>query len=164
MVNLLNITALAGAATLVKIFDSKNQVFNLAGNIGVNGVPIFTYAVIPGAAEEDWFIVPQATAGTFTIQSAGQPAFFVSYGTADSRALLGGRSQVVAGSKLPVVFKMQTVGTGPSVKLIDSTTGMAVTSWLNPDPGVWADVGTPLTMEGVVPKSRAQSFTIALSH
>jgi hypothetical protein len=44
MVNFLhNITALAGAATLVKIFDNKNQLVNLAGNVGVNGVAIFTY-------------------------------------------------------------------------------------------------------------------------
>ncbi|KAJ6585727.1 hypothetical protein B0H19DRAFT_1228038 [Mycena capillaripes] len=164
MVNFLhNITALAGAATLVKIFDSKNQLVNLAGNVGIDGVAIFTFPETPGAPNEDWFIIPQATAGTFTIQSVGQPNFFVSYATAATKAIQGDRSQVVASSTLPTVFKMQLVGSGPAVNLIDSTTGSVMTSWINPDPGVWGDPATPLTMEGHnVPPSHVQSFTITL--
>ncbi|KAJ7911907.1 hypothetical protein B0H13DRAFT_1875380 [Mycena leptocephala] len=131
MVNFLhNITALAGAATLVKIFDNKNQLVNLAGNVGVNGVVIFTYPETAGAPNEDWFLIPQANS-TFTLQSVGQPAFFVSSATAATKAIQGDRSQVVASSTFPTVFRMQTVGTGPAANtpgLIDSTTGSVMTA------------------------------------
>jgi hypothetical protein len=51
MVNFLhNITALAGAATLVKIFDFKNQVINLSGT---NGVTVISFPETPGADNED---------------------------------------------------------------------------------------------------------------
>jgi hypothetical protein len=54
MVNFLhNVTALAGAATLRKIFDFKKQVVNLFGNLGANEAPITSFPETPGAANED---------------------------------------------------------------------------------------------------------------
>ncbi|KAJ7918440.1 hypothetical protein B0H13DRAFT_2269147 [Mycena leptocephala] len=160
MVNFLhNITALAGAATLVKIFDFKNQVINLSGT---NGVTVISFPETPGADNEDWFIVPQVTAGTFTIQSVSSPSLFISYVDAVNQG--PGHSQAIASSTLPTVFTMETVGSGPAVNLKDTVTNFVLTSWVNPDPVTWADPTTPITMEGFqMPKSFMQSFTITLS-
>jgi len=164
MVNFLhNITALAGAATLVKIFDFNNQVLNLAGAVGLNGVAIMGFPEVAGAANEDWFIVPQAAVGTFTIQSVTAPSFFLSYASSASKALQGQHSQVVASTTLPTVFKMETVGSGPAVNLIDSNSGFALTSWINPD-DAWTDPSTPITMETFqMPESFMQSFKVTPS-
>ncbi|KAF7342086.1 hypothetical protein MVEN_01795900 [Mycena venus] len=163
MVNFLhNITALAGAATLVKIFDFKNQVVNLSGDNDADGTAIVSFPETPGASNEDWFIIPQADAATFTLQSVGQPSFFVSYAGAATQAF--SHSQAVASSSLPTVFKMEIVGNGPVVNLIDSATNSVLTSWVNADPATWSDPTTPITMENFqMPKSFMQSFTITLS-
>ncbi|KAJ7875653.1 hypothetical protein B0H13DRAFT_1894023 [Mycena leptocephala] len=164
MVNFLhNITALAGAATLVKIFDNKNQLVNLAGNVGVNGVAIFTYPETAGAPNEDvrllWFLIPQENS-TFTLQTVGRPAIFASYATAATKAIQGDRSQVVASSTSPLCSECKRLAPD---RRSNSTTGSVMTAWVNPDPGVWDDAATPLTMEGHNgPPSKVQSFTITL--
>ncbi|KAK7001812.1 hypothetical protein R3P38DRAFT_3404854 [Favolaschia claudopus] len=157
MVNFLhNITALAGVATLVNIADFKSQLINLSGSGGAVGTPIISFPRTAGAENQD------ATDGsTFTIQSLAQPALFVSYAT-----VLGGAGTTIhsqtAGSTLnPIVFKMQTVNSGPAVNLIDTATGHALTSWVNPDPVTWSDPTTPITLENLnSPLSFMQSFTV----
>ncbi|KAJ6510302.1 hypothetical protein C8R47DRAFT_1065458 [Mycena vitilis] len=129
MVNFLhNITALAGAAALCKIFDFKHQAVNLAFNDGMDAVPIISFPETPGAPNED---------------SVAQPPFFVSQAGA-AAGFSGHYSQAVASNTLPTVFTMQAVNGGPAVNLIDSVTGLALTSWVNPDPTTWADPTTPV--------------------
>ncbi|KAF7326749.1 hypothetical protein MVEN_02593900 [Mycena venus] len=161
MVNFLhNITVLAGAATVCRIFDYKNDVMGLTGGLGEDGIAIGTG---PGSATtQEWLIIPQATAGTFTLQSVGQPAAFVSYAAAVIK--VPGHSQTVASGDLPTVFKMVAVAGGPTVNLIDTATNAALTAWANPDPATSTIKGTPLTMEALnVPQSFMQGFTVALS-
>ncbi|KAJ7482661.1 hypothetical protein FB451DRAFT_1364600 [Mycena latifolia] len=155
MVNFLhNITVLAGAATVCRIFDFKNGVVSLAGGLGEDGIAIGTGPL--------WWIIPQATAGTFTLQNVGQPAVFVSYAAAARK--VPGHSQTVASGDLPTVFKMGAVAGGPAVSFIDTATNTALTAWANADPTTSTIQGTPLTMEAInVPHSFTQSFTIALS-
>ncbi|KAJ7667550.1 hypothetical protein DFH06DRAFT_1182838, partial [Mycena polygramma] len=149
---------------LCKIFDFKNQAVNLAFNDGMNGVPIISFPETPGAPNEDWFIIPQPSGGTFTLQSVAQSPFFVSQAGV-ATGFSGHYSQAVASSTFPTVFTMQAVNGGPAINLIDSVTGLALTSWVNPDPTTWADPSTPLTMETFnMPKSFMQSFTITLCH
>ncbi|KAJ7884248.1 hypothetical protein B0H13DRAFT_1890103 [Mycena leptocephala] len=141
MVNFLhNITALAGAATVCRIFDFKNGVMSLAGGLGDDGIAIGTGPLVGAGTTQEWVIIPQATAGTFTLQSVGQPAAFVSYAAAAKK--VPGHSQTVAS---------------------DTASNMALTAWANADPATFTFQGTPLTMEAInVPHSFMQSFTIAL--
>ncbi|KAF7376991.1 hypothetical protein MSAN_00117000 [Mycena sanguinolenta] len=162
MVNFLhNITALAGAATVCTIFDYKNSVLSIAGNVGSDNVAIGAGPLAAGALNQEWFIIPQATAGTFTLQSVSHPTVFVSYAAAAVK--VAGHSQAVVSDAFPTVFKMATVAGGPAVNLIDTSTNEALTSWAVADPA-WTAPGTPLTMEALnKPESFMQSFTIALS-
>ncbi|KAK7001824.1 hypothetical protein R3P38DRAFT_1771122 [Favolaschia claudopus] len=119
MVNFLhNITALAGAATLVNIIDFKDQRINLSGASGYTvGTPVISYPNTPGAANQDWTIVPQTDGTTFTIQSFAQPTLFVSYATVLAGAGVIHHSQTMASdASKAIVFKMQTVGSGPQVQ------------------------------------------------
>ncbi|KAJ6551003.1 hypothetical protein DFH09DRAFT_1281154 [Mycena vulgaris] len=163
MVNFLhNITALAGAATVCKIFDSKSSVLTIAGGLGEDEIAVLGFPVVAGAANQDWMIIPQATANTFTLQSVAQPAVFVSYAAAARK--VPGHSQAVVSDAFPTIFKMVAVAGGPTVSLIDTATNTALTAWANADPATFTFQGTPLTMETInVPHSFMQSFTIALS-
>ncbi|KAJ6466982.1 hypothetical protein C8R45DRAFT_482390 [Mycena sanguinolenta] len=160
MVNFLqNLTALAGAATLVTISDFKNQVINLSGDGGADGNAIISFPNTPGAVNQAWLMIPQSDT-TFTLQSVGQPSFFVSYAAAAIG--LPAHSPAVASSTLPTVFTMEAVGNG-AVNLIDSVSHFVLTSWVNADPVTWTDPTTPITMENFnMPKSFMQSFTITL--
>ncbi|KAJ7728229.1 hypothetical protein B0H16DRAFT_1589327, partial [Mycena metata] len=162
MVNFLhNITALAGAATVCRIFDYKNGVMGLTGGLGEDGIAIGTGPLVGTGITQEWSIIPQATAGTFTLQNVGQPAAFVSYAAAAIKVPT--HSQTVASGDLPTVFKMVAVAGGPTVSLIDTATNTALTAWANADPATSTIQGTPLTMEAInVPQSFTQSFTIAL--
>ncbi|KAJ7145090.1 hypothetical protein C8R43DRAFT_1197231 [Mycena crocata] len=163
MVNLLhNITSLAGVATLCKILDFQNHLINLSGgNPGGNGNPIISFPETPGASNENWFIVPQTAPGTFTIESFSQRSFFVSYAAATIG--LPAHSGALASNTVPTVFRMETVGNGPAVNLVEVSTNFALTAWNNPDPATRSDPTTPLTVEGFMnPKSFMQSFTIQL--
>ncbi|KAJ7906282.1 hypothetical protein B0H13DRAFT_2662817, partial [Mycena leptocephala] len=64
-----------------------------------------------------WLIVPQATVGTFTLQSVALPAFFVSYAAAAVKSPF--QSQVVGRTVFPL-FPNATVGSGPAANLIDN--------------------------------------------
>ncbi|KAJ7582293.1 hypothetical protein C8J56DRAFT_1056439 [Mycena floridula] len=68
MVNFLhNITVLADAATLCKIFDFQGRVINLSGAQTINGTPVISFTE-SGAQNENWFIAPQASCnGLFTV-------------------------------------------------------------------------------------------------
>ncbi|KAJ6579267.1 hypothetical protein DFH09DRAFT_1147942 [Mycena vulgaris] len=143
MVNFLhNITVLAGATTVCKIFDFRNSVMTLAGNVGEDGIAIQTTPVVAGAENQNWLIVPQATAGTFTLQNVARPAVFVSYAAAARK--VPGHSQAVASDALPTVFKMVTVAGGPAVSLIDTATNTALTAWAIADPETWTSTVTPV--------------------
>ncbi|KAK7050542.1 hypothetical protein R3P38DRAFT_3608250 [Favolaschia claudopus] len=162
MVNFLhNITALAGVATLVNIADFKSQLINLSGSGSAVGTPIISFPRTAGAENQDWMIIPQADGTTFTIQSLAQPALFVSYATVLGEAGPAVNSQTVGSLSNPIVFKMQTVGSGPKVNLIDTATGLALTSWVNADAVTYASPSTPVTMEALNnPLSFMQSFTV----
>ncbi|KAJ7884245.1 hypothetical protein B0H13DRAFT_1890100 [Mycena leptocephala] len=161
MVNFLhNITALAGAATVCKIFDFRSSVLTIAGGLGEDGVAIQTTPTVAGATNQEWMIIPQATANTFTLQSVKQPAVFVSYAAAARKA--PGHSQAVVSDAFPTIFEMVAVAGGPSVNLIDTASNMTLTAWAKADPA-WTSTVTPLTMEALnTPNSFMQSFTIAL--
>ncbi|KAJ7026558.1 hypothetical protein C8F04DRAFT_1190370 [Mycena alexandri] len=119
MVNFMqNITALAGSATLCRIFDFKNQVINLSGDFAANGTAIISYPETPGAPNEEWYIVPQAAAGTFTIESFVQPNFSISYAgvTEEPFGPSALHSQAIASSVFATVFRMESVGTSQQVK------------------------------------------------
>jgi hypothetical protein len=144
MVNFLhNITALAGAATLCKIVDFQSHVINLSANLGSTGNAVIGFPETAGAANENvriglssnfnrptdgdscarsqWFIVPQAADGTFTVQSASQPSVFLSYpAIALGLPSLGlpAHSGVIASTSAPTVFRMETVNSGPAVKFV----------------------------------------------
>ncbi|KAF7333692.1 hypothetical protein MVEN_02325400 [Mycena venus] len=159
MVNILtNITALAGAATLVNIVDFKKQVLDLSNSFAINGNPIISFPEGAGQTNQAWLLTPQATAGTFTLQSVAAPSFSVSY--TGAAAGVAQHSQAVASNTLATVFKMTAVGNG-TVNLIDTVTGTALTSWVNANPGNWNDPTTPITMEVLnAPPSFMQSFTV----
>jgi hypothetical protein len=54
MVNFLNnITVLAGAATVCKIFDFRSSVLTLAGNVGEDGIAIQTTPIVAGAENQN---------------------------------------------------------------------------------------------------------------
>ncbi|KAJ6540752.1 hypothetical protein B0H19DRAFT_1269293 [Mycena capillaripes] len=162
MVNFLhNITALAGAATVGRIFDFRSSLMTTAGGLAEDAIAIVGAPQVVGAVNQNWMIIPQATAGTFTLQSAVQPGTFVSYAAAARK--VPGHSQAVVSDALPTVFKMVTVGGGPGVNLIDTATNTALTTWANADPATWTSQVTPLTMEALnMPQSLMQTFTIAL--
>ncbi|KAJ7214453.1 hypothetical protein GGX14DRAFT_392479 [Mycena pura] len=161
MVNFLqNITALAGAATLCKIFDYKNSLLAVSGGSGADNAAVVAAPTVAGALPVEWLIVPQANAGTFTLQSATHPSVFVSYAAATIK--LPGHSQAVVSDALPSVFKAVTVGGGPAVNLIDINTNFALTSWAIADPA-WTGIVTPITIEPLNnPASFMQSFNVAL--
>ncbi|KAJ7876984.1 hypothetical protein B0H13DRAFT_1893451 [Mycena leptocephala] len=150
MVNFLhNITALAELSP-----DHRRR-------FGEDEIAVLGAPVVAGAANQDWMIIPQATANTFTLQSVAQPAVFVSYAAAARK--VPGHSQAVVSDAFPTIFKMVAVAGGPAVNLIDTATNTALTTWANADPATFTFQGTPLTMEGLnAPKSIMQSFTIAL--
>ncbi|KAJ7629017.1 hypothetical protein FB45DRAFT_919782 [Roridomyces roridus] len=174
MVNFIqNITALASAATLCKIFDYKNTVLTTAGGSGSDNAAVTstTNGGTGGSTNQDvrvlksisgsnahrrddqWFIIPQTTAGTFTLQSLAHAAAAVQ---------APDHSQLVVSSVLPTVWTMATVGGGPTVNLIDTNTNHSLTSWAIADPA-WTAKITPLTMEPPVsPPSFMQEFTISL--
>ncbi|KAJ7145089.1 hypothetical protein C8R43DRAFT_1197229, partial [Mycena crocata] len=161
MVNLLNITSLAGALTLVKIFDFQGHVINLSGNSGAPENAIISFPETPGALNEDWFISP-IDSSTFTVQSLADSNAFISYaGKAQGDTFHSG---VVASAALEAtVFRMETVNSGAAVNFIDVSTNMTLTAWKNPDPATRTDPTTPLTMESLMnPKSFMQSFTVQL--
>ncbi|KAJ6588527.1 hypothetical protein B0H19DRAFT_1248173 [Mycena capillaripes] len=166
MVNFLhNITALAGVATLCKISDFKNQLINLSGDFSANGLnAIISSPQSLGFADEAWLIVPQASGGTFTLRSVGEPAFFLSY--AGAAAQTTDRSSF-SGCDFKHPSDCIHNGScrwGQAVNLIDTVTGLVLTSWVNPEPVAWSDPTTPITMENFnMPKSFMQSFTITLS-
>ncbi|KAJ7462868.1 hypothetical protein FB451DRAFT_1180508 [Mycena latifolia] len=154
MVNFLhNVTALAGAFTLTRIFDFQGHVVTLSTN-----------QVFEGAAV--WFIDPlPANDGTFIVENFLGP--FLS--AADAGQGNGDHSPAVASPSsnvgLATVFKMQTVGSGPQVNFIQAlgSDTYALTAWSNPDPAR-TDPTTPITMERLmVPNSFMQTFTIQLA-
>ncbi|KAK7048812.1 hypothetical protein R3P38DRAFT_3175056 [Favolaschia claudopus] len=159
MVNFLhNITALAGIATLVNIVDFKEQLLNLNGANWVVGTPVISYRRTAGAENQDASGSQFFFDSTFTIQSLANPALFVSYGTALTEAGPVVNSQTVGSTSKAIVFKMQTVESGPAVNLIDTATGNALTSWATADAG---NSGAPVTMEALsMPLSFTQSFNI----
>ncbi|KAJ7938601.1 hypothetical protein B0H13DRAFT_1851547 [Mycena leptocephala] len=70
MVNFLhNIAALMGAATL-------------SNSIGANGAAVVGFPLTLSSTNQEWLLIPQTTAGTFTLQSVSQPQFFLSYAAA----------------------------------------------------------------------------------
>ncbi|KAJ7643559.1 hypothetical protein FB45DRAFT_1052507 [Roridomyces roridus] len=154
-----NITALASAATLCKIFDYKNTVLTTAGGSGSDNAAVLTDPFV-NAANQEWFIIPQSTTGTFTLQSVAHPTVFLSYAAAAVQA--PDHSQLVVSSALPIVWTMATVGGGPTINLIDTNTNYSLTSWATADPA-WTAKIVPLTMEPPVsPPSFMQEFTISL--
>ncbi|KAJ6563315.1 hypothetical protein DFH09DRAFT_1158932 [Mycena vulgaris] len=167
MVNFLhNVTALAGAFTLTRIFDFQGNVVTLSQNQVFNGAAIVSSPGTSGALNQEWFIDPQpANDGTFIVQNWLGP--FLS--AADAGQGNGDHSPAVAAPSsnvgLATVFKMQTVGSGPQVNFIQALGGdtYALTAWSNPDPATRTDPTTPITMERLmVPNSFMQSFTIQL--
>ncbi|KAJ6542312.1 hypothetical protein DFH09DRAFT_1173999, partial [Mycena vulgaris] len=162
MVNILhNITALVGAATICKILDFQSHLINLSGSSPVpNGDAIISFPEDPGAPNENWLLVPQAATGTFILQSVLSPSVFVSYSTFGQGS---SGSVVIASNTSPTVFRMQTVGNGPAVNLLEVSTNFTLTAWNNPDPTTRTNPATPLTMEVLnTPRSVIQSFTVQI--
>ncbi|KAJ7928286.1 hypothetical protein B0H13DRAFT_1860490 [Mycena leptocephala] len=151
MVNLVNITSLLGAATLVKIFDFQGHSVNLGGNNGAFSNPIISFPATPGAANENWFLnLVNSTA--FTIQSFADTNVFLSY--AGLPAGLAAHSQILAsGVQQAAVFQMEVVNSGPAVNVVEVVSGAALTAWQTPDPTNHPDPSTP---------SFTQSFTLEL--
>ncbi|KAJ6536192.1 hypothetical protein B0H19DRAFT_1079711 [Mycena capillaripes] len=168
MVNFVhNVTALAGAFTLTRIFDFQGHLVTLSQNQVFNGAPIVSFPPTSGALNQEWFIDPlPANDGTFIMQNwLGN--FF---SAADAGQGNGDHSPAVAAPSsnvgLATVFKMQTVGSGPQVNFIQAlgSDTYALTAWSNPDPATRTDPTTPITMERLmVPNSFMQTFTIQLA-
>ncbi|KAJ7824134.1 hypothetical protein B0H13DRAFT_1919300 [Mycena leptocephala] len=140
MVNFLhNITALAGAATVCKIFDFKNSILTIAGGLGEDEIAVLGAPVVAGAANQSWMIIPQVTANTFTLQSVAQLAVFVSYAAAASK--VPGHSQAVVRMLFPPFSKwwLWLAGQRPS-----TATNTALTTWANADPATFTFQGTPV--------------------
>jgi hypothetical protein len=145
MVNLVNITSLLGAATLVKIFDFQGHSVNLGGNNGAFSNPIISFPATPGAANENvctlctytytplltrvfqWFLnLVNSTA--FTIQSFADTNVFLSY--AGLPAGLAAHSQILAsGVQQAAVFQMEVVNSGPAVKSVASSIRFVIASF-----------------------------------
>ncbi|KAJ6504906.1 hypothetical protein DFH09DRAFT_1368108 [Mycena vulgaris] len=161
MVNLVNITSLAGALTLVKIFDFQDHLINLAGGFTTPGTAILSFPEAD-ASNENWFLNPIGST-TFTLQSQADSTVFVSYtGKAVGDTTFAG--VVASGASQATVFRMEPVAIGgPAVNFIEATTNAAVTAWKNPDSPTYANPATPLTMEPLMnPKSFMQSFIVEL--
>jgi hypothetical protein len=149
MVNLVNITSLLGAATLVKIFDFQGHVVNLGGNNGAFSNPIISFPATPGAANENvctlctytytplltrvfqWFLnLVNSTINStaFTIQSFADTNVFLSY--AGLPAGLAVHSQILAsGVQQAAVFQMEVVNSGPAVKSVVSSIRFVIPSF-----------------------------------
>ncbi|KAJ6587520.1 hypothetical protein DFH09DRAFT_1307750 [Mycena vulgaris] len=165
MVNLVNITSLLGAATLVKIFDFQGHSVNLGGNNGAFSNPIISFPETPGAANENWFLnLVNSTINStaFTIQSFADTNVFLSY--AGLPAGLAVHSQILAsGVQQAAVFQMEVVNSGPAVNVVEVVSGAALTAWQTPDPNNHPDPSTPLTLESSTNhQSFTQSFTLEL--
>ncbi|KAJ7452004.1 hypothetical protein FB451DRAFT_1186044 [Mycena latifolia] len=155
MVNFLhNVTALAGAFTLTRIFDFQGHVVTLSPNQVFEGAAVVSSPGTSGALNQQvrtegshslpaidlllqWFIDPlPANDGTFIVENFLGP--FLS--AADAGQGNGDHSPAVASPSsnvgLATVFKMQTVGSGPQVNFIQAlgSDTYALTAWSNPDP------------------------------
>ncbi|KAE9389711.1 hypothetical protein BT96DRAFT_926389 [Gymnopus androsaceus JB14] len=165
MVNYIqNITSLAGAASeLVRIVTFTGDLLNLNEAVGLNTNAIIGFPNSPGHTNQNWLLIPQSTnASQFTIQSAEFSSLYISYASAAAPGAPEAQSPVIASDSFATVFKMELVGSGPAVNLVDVASGFALTSWTIPDP-TFTNPSTPLTMEGLnTPESEMQSFTIEL--
>ncbi|KAJ7438453.1 hypothetical protein FB451DRAFT_1303461 [Mycena latifolia] len=150
MVNL-NLTALAIAATTLRIVDFQTHAVDDSLGLGINNNPVIG-DVQQGTPEQQWTFVTTATPGVFTIQSTS--GLFLSYPAAPNNGLRWGQAVL---NKFPLSFNVQTINPATnSVKIVETQFGVVLTAW----PAEGGSTISPLTWETDTGRAQ-QIFTLA---